>query len=376
MSTLTNASQTPANPTGAPSSDVPSEILRDQWGRPLVVRPDGTVGAYTRASSLGGTLEDQHGIGEWKMKLVAWAVAHSRPLQLEGRAIATTDAHPDKQALGELVKRALNVADSDAAARIGTAYHAMTERIDAGEPVPDVGDEDRYALEAYAELMADFTVHSMETFTVCPELETAGTFDRLLSPKGVMTAPDGTTITPDDRLIDDLKTSSSARYFGLKFAVQLVPYAHGTPYRGWEDMAVRAQQERDGVNVDSLKAKVARTRGEYLDWPDGIAPRTDWALIMHVPSGGSSATLHWVNLRAGMEAAQLACTVRDWRKRKDLVVPAERPSVPMDTALNGAGLRSLIEHAADRQACKALWVQHKSMWTAEHTALVTARFPA
>jgi hypothetical protein len=347
---LTNATQTPANPVGAPSSDVPPEIPRDQWKRPLLTPAGGGKPMpYTRASTLGGTLEDQFGISEWRLRLAVWAVAHSRALQLEGLAIETTDALPDKAALGELAQRALSVADADAAARIGTAYHAMTERIDAGEPIPDVGGEDRYALEAYAELAGAFTMHAMEQFVACDEVETAGTFDRLVSPKGVMTAPDGTRITPDDRLIDDLKTSSSAKFFGLKFAVQLAVYANGEPYR------------HPGVRPG---------------WPDGIAPRTDWALIMHVPSGGSSAMPHWVDLRAGWEAARLACTVRDWRKRRDLVVPAERPSVPMDQALNGAGLRSLIEHAADRQACKALWVQHKSMWSAEHTALVTARFPA
>lgn len=377
---LTNATQTPANPTGPPSSDVPSTILRDQWKRPLIVRPDGTVGAYTRASSIGGVLEDQTGLGIWRMRQVAWGMGRRRDLVLASAAIPTTDASEDKERLKRVAWDAFDAAESGAKATIGTALHALTERTDAGLDIPDIGD-DQDALDAYTSVARRFRFHATEQFTVCDEREVSGTFDRVAEPLEPMQPKDrdgrpiGDPIGPGERLVWDLKTSGSSDYFGIKFAAQLAAYATGVPYRGWEDEELLAAQTEQGIE-NTTKAKMARTRGERLDWPDGVAPRTDWALICHVPSGRSEAQLYWVNLELGRELLKLACEIQQWRKCKDLVVPAELPRTPMDTALNGAGLRSLIEHAADRQACKALWVQHKSMWTAEHTALVTARFPA
>lgn len=343
---LTNAAQTPGAHAGVTISDPPPEIPRDRWGRPLIVpRGGGKPKPYVRASTLGGTLEDQYGLGEWRKRVVVLGMGRRRDLFLAAKAIKTWDAHEDKKALAEIAEKAMEAAEADAAATIGTALHAMTQRLDEGETIPDLG-EDRYALDAYADLMSGFVVHGMEQFVVCDEAESAGTFDRLLSPRNVMIAPDGTVITPEDRLIDDLKTSATADYFGIKFAVQLAIYAHGEPY-------VHGEGRRS--------------------WPDGIAPRTDWGLIMHVPSGGSSAEPYWVNLRLGWELAQLAGVVRDWRKRRDLVVPAQRPTAPMDAALNSAGLLSLIAHAPGHEQCKELWRQHKSLWTAEHTKAVEAR---
>jgi replicative DNA helicase len=684
-------------------------ILRDRWTRPLLVpATGGPAKPYTRASTLGGTLEDQTNIGEWKKRVVAFGLARRRDLILAAASVPSWDGPQNKRQLSEIAEQAMQAAEANAAATIGTALHALTDRLDRGEPIPDVGD-DRRALDAYAQLMRGFDVHAIELFLACDELEVAGTTDRVLSPKEVMTAPDGTRITPDDRLIGDLKglsldtplptptgwttmgavqvgdevlgsdgrpcrvtaksatkrigtyvvefnlgdsivcdrehlwwvmtglshqqgmreqvldaetlagsvlnrngkalhrvpvaapldlppadlpidpyllgcwlgdgthnnsritkgddlfevleadghdlgvrgthtgsdqavtrsviglvtklrevglyenkhipdtylrgsieqrvrllqglmdtdgsvarrnqqahfdscdkalalqvqelcvslglkvrlkegrntgfgktvtsyrvqftprgfmpfrlprkvsamaertaspnrsgyrtitavtpgpdvetaciavdspnrtylcgrdmipthnTSATADWFGIKYCVQLAGgYAHGEPYVGSEDEEVRAAQEAAGINPFTQKAMLERIRGHRPGWPDGIAPRQDWGLIVHVPSGGSTATLHWVNLRLGWELAQLACTVREWRKRKDLVVPAEPPRVPLSTALNGAGLASLID-AVDPptpEAFNALWAQHKSAWTPAHTAQAQRR---
>lgn len=354
MTTLENAAASPANPTHRRQGDLPEEIPRDRWGRPKIHPPgecsicDGKGAVrcsqgkpYTRASTLGGALEDQTNLGEWKKRVVAFGLARRRDLILAAASVPTWDGLDDKKRLAEIAEQAMQAAEANAAATVGTAIHALADRLDKGEQIPDVG-EDQYALDAYADLRHHFAVHAIEQFIVCDELETAGTFDRLLSPLGVMTAPDGTVITPEDRLIDDLKTSATADYFGLKFAVQLAVYGHGVPYQ-------------HGVG--------------RLPWPDGIAPRTDWGLIMHVPSGGSSAQLHWVNLTLGWELAKLSVQVREWRKHKGLVVPAELP-VPdvvmaaIDAEPPGADLRERLV---------GLWSQHAHAWTAVHTARVEAR---
>jgi hypothetical protein len=356
--TLENAAAAPANPQHRREGDLPQEIPRDRWGRPKIILPgdeskDAALGkAYTRASTLGGVLEDQTNLGEWKKRVVAYGLARRRDLILAAASVPTWDGLDDKKRLAEIAEQAMQSAEAGAAATIGTAIHALADRLDMGEEIPDVG-EDRYALDAYAELRRHFTVHAIEIFTVCDELEVAGTADRVLSPLGIMTAPDGTKIRPEDRLIDDLKTSSTAQYFGIKFAVQLAVYAHGIPYE--------------------------HGKGR-LDWPDGRRPRQDWGLIMHVPSGGSAAQLHWVNLQLGWELARLAVSVREWRRRKDLVVPAELPRP--DFAEHGesgeqVGLLRRIEEeplGADlRDRLTALWRQHARVWTDQHTKAVEKR---
>lgn len=339
-SSLENASASPRNPTQRASGDVPEEIPRDRWGRPKIQAPDGSyVEPYTRASTLGGALEDQTNLGEWRKRVVAYGMARRRDLILAAAAVETWDAPEDKKRLADIAEQATQHAQANAAATIGTALHALTDRLDRGLEIPDVG-EDRYALQAYQATMAHFTVHAIEQFIVCDQLKTAGTTDRVLSPRGIMFAPDGTKITPDDRLIDDTKTSGTADYFGIKFAVQLAVYANGVPYQ--------------------------HGRGRY-DWPDDVAPRTDWGLIMHVPSGGSSAQLYWVNLRLGWELAELAVQVREWRKHKGLVVSASLPVDLMgliESQPAGPGLRATFER---------LWTEHAALWGPEHTEAVKRR---
>lgn len=359
---LQNAAAGPANPQHRREGDIPQEIPRDRWGRPKIYLPGDEIGtgiaipkSYTRASTLGGALEDQTNLGEWKKRVVAYGLSRRRDLVLAAASVPTWDGLDDKKRLAEIAEQAMASAEAGAAATMGTAIHALADRLDRGEPIPDIG-EDRYALDAYAELRRHFTVHAIEQFLVCDELEVAGTADRVLSPLGIMTAPDGTKIRPTDRLIDDLKTSSTSDYFGIKFCVQLAVYAHGVPYE--------------------------HGRGRY-DWPDGRRPRQDWGLIMHVPSGGSSAQLHWVNLQLGWELAKLAVGVREWRKHKGLVVPAELPRpefVEHGDISPQLGLMKLIQTEPAgpdlRDRLTALWSQHARLWTDQHTAAVRERLEA
>lgn len=355
---LENAAAGPANPQHRREGDIPVEIPRDRWGRPKIMLPGDTSGlgkAYTRASTLGGALEDQTNLGEWKKRVVAYGLSRRRDLILAAASVPTWDGLDDKKRLAEIAEQAMSSAEANAAATMGTALHALADRLDKGEPIPDIG-EDRYALDAYTELRRHFTVHAIEQFLVCDELEVAGTTDRVLSPLGIMTAPDGTKIGPEDRLIDDLKTSSTADYFGIKFCVQLAVYSRGVPY--------------------------VHGKGR-LPWPDGIAPRQDWGLIMHVPSGGSAAQLYWVDLALGWELAKLAADVREWRKHKGLVVAAELPRPAFaEHGESGemVGLLRLIESEPAgpdlRDRLTALWSQHARVWTDQHTAAVQARLAA
>lgn len=286
-------SGTPRNPAAKTADrDFPSDIPRDRWKRPLIQPADGMGGllAYTRASTLGGTLEDQFNLGQWRMRQVAIGIALRSDLALAAKSIRDRNSSEGKRELDSICQRALEAAESDAKATIGTALHAIADRYDLGEALPDLG-EFQGTLDAYAGVADDFTMHQIEQFVVCDDLQAAGTFDRLVSPKGLLVAPDGTRFTPDDKIVWDLKTSSTADYFGIKFAVQLAVYAYGVPY--------------------------SHEHGRLL-WE--TVPSSRWGLICHAASGGSEAALYWVDLHLGWQLAVLACTVRDWRKRKDLVI--------------------------------------------------------
>lgn len=384
---LENVVSAPSNPVKAPTSDVPESIPRDQWKRPRIRPYEGAPvprSGWTRASTFGSYLEDQFGISRWRQAVVLWGAVRDRAISLAAKAVPTHTEAADKTTLYELADRAFEKADGSAAANVGTALHAVTERIDKGEVIEDLG-EDRWAVEAYRERMAAFEIHLTETFVVCDEYEVAGTFDRLVSPRGRMTAPDGTVYGPGDRLVFDLKTSSTADYFGIKFAVQLLIYALGKIY----DPATGKRTEH-GADLR-------------------------WALILHLPSGGSVAELYWVDLTRGRELAELAAKVRDARKIKALVVPAQPPVIELACATHGvhpgtvdcpscayspregeahatpifrkltgaheahvarsasAGVLAEILAARSRDELKDVWTRNRDAWTDEHTEASKAR---
>ena len=337
------AGSNPSNPAGRRRGDVPAEIDRDRWGRPLIPQLDGRKLPYTRASSLGGVLEDQYGLGRWRARQVAWGLSRRADLHLAVQAVRTPDAFGDKDKLDKLAEQALEAAESSAKATVGTALHALSERVDAGESIPHVTGEARAALDVYLELTSGFTKLDTEAFVVCDEHQVAGTFDRVLAPLSPMTAPDGTPVGTDRPLIGDLKTSGTADYFGIKFAVQLAEYSHGVPF-------------------DIVEGRTP------WRWPI----RQDWGLIVHVPSGNPDAAgLYWVDLQAGRELSDLAIRVRDERKRKDLVVPAEVPSSPPDL------LAILRDPTTTVEQARELYARHTQdgTWTDEHMAVVLARWP-
>ena len=179
---LARVDHTPPNPVKPPTGDVPNTILRDQYKRPFIVTPDGSVEAYTRASSIGGVLEDQSGLGYWRMRQAIWAIGHSRALRMRAAAIPDTASSQSKEELRKLGFDALDFADSHAMADVGTALHALTERVDKGLPIPDL-DEEQAAIEAYIDVVSGrFAFHAAEQFVVCDEFGVAGTFDRLVEP--------------------------------------------------------------------------------------------------------------------------------------------------------------------------------------------------
>jgi hypothetical protein len=313
---LRNASLGPRNPSTGRKGDeagFPVEVERNHQGRPLILQVDPLTGVlptdangdpivitkpYTRCSSMGGYAEDQRNLGLWRAAVALWGAFRARrdTIRAAVMAIRGYDDKADKQALYALVERAQHVADIDAAADHGTALHAIFEQSDQGVELPNIG-ADQPALDAYREAMRDVEVIASETFVVvdevelCGELvrvEAAGTFDRLVTvrrPVGVRSAKGKllAIILPGDLIVVDVKTGSTADWFGVKYRLQCWLYAVGRYYNP--------------------------TTGERT--PTGA--RTDWALILHVPAGGDTATWHWVDIRTADKLCRVALDVREQR---------------------------------------------------------------
>lgn len=377
MSPLKRAA-TPTTPL-APGQvvEVPDTIPRHGGdGRPKIwpagVKP-GAVGEkgdyYTRASSLGQCLEDGWAVHRAHARKIVYGFGRSQGLYDLAQAVTSLD---EREALDTIADDAARMGGDGDAAMSGTALHLLSERADAGDPLDYLSDRLRKAVDAWRRLMERFTVHGTEQFVVHDELRAAGSYDRLVSPLGIMRAPDGTVITPNERLGLDLKSGKSADYFGPLYMVQqwvyfgdgAVPYSH------------------------------AEGRGT---WPDGIPPRSDWSLIPHVPlDHPEDAGFYWVDLDEGRRLAELALEVRKARAAKGLM-PAELPDmsapvVPVQVG-RGAPVREVfagqvgaaelplttgevvgaLRLAATPADLDALWEANQAVWSPYCTAVAKAR---
>jgi hypothetical protein len=254
------------------------QIERDGKDRPRVMLPDGKRATYARCTTYVGCLEDQYRLQLWQQRMVAIGLADRPDL------LVSVAAHRnDREALDGLVVHAREAARATAAARTGTALHALAEQHDRGEPVsappayaPDIA--------AYVEATRHLESVMIEQFCVNDRLKVAGTFDRLVR----YVDPDGKA----GHYIADIKTGSID--FGhLKHAMQFAMYANSTPY----DIPTH----------------------ERFAYPDDTSLTK--AILIHLPQGEGRCDLYWVNISDGWEAVKIATAVRAWRNRKGLVVP-------------------------------------------------------
>jgi len=276
-------------------------IARDQWGRPLIETPDGSIQAYTRASTLGKALEDSSGLTKWLQRQAVIGVASRDDLVL------AVNAHRnDNQKLGEIVEQAMEVAGSSAAATTGTAIHDLCDQYDRGEE-PHVPEKFQKDVDAYLEATEALEVVAAEEFAVCDELQVGGTPDRIYRLLAPMPLPTGEVLPVGTLIIGDIKTSKSLDFGHIGFSVQLATYSHAHRYD------LTGGRTRFYGRLGEIPV------GDRKPWVEGEEINHDWGVIVHVPSGKGKATLHPINLTLGWELAQLSRDVREWRKRKDII---------------------------------------------------------
>ena len=296
-------------------------IQRDRWGRPLIrPRPGDKPVAYTRATTIAGTLDDQQGLTRWKQRMTALGIAQRHDLLT---AVAATEPD-DKRRLDGIVEQAVEAAGASTQATVGTALHAFVERIDRGMDLGPIPLEYAPDITAY-QRVADQTgwkVHAVEQFVVHHGYRIAGTADRLLEIDG-------------KSYIADVKTGSID--YPHKFAVQLAIYAWSMPY--------------------DIEAETTRA------WSH--EPDKDRGLIIWLPAGQGRCELRWVDLQAGREALHLAMAVRDWRKRRDLLAAFDEPGFDP--------LIGEIRNAATVDDLELVWYNHRTTWGQRHTDAAAIR---
>ena len=250
-------------------------IDRDRYGRPLVVPPEGGKPVpYTRTTTVAGSLDDGAGLVAWKLRMAAAGLTLRPDLLL-----AASAAREDKLEMNKLIEDAMEAAGATRAATIGTAIHALTEKLDRGEDIGVIPADYIADLEAYKYATRNFTNVNIEQFCVLDYYKIAGTPDRIVEFEG-------------EKFISDLKTGSIDH--PGKIAIQLAVYAHGLPY----DPATATRGSWGGVNQEK-------------------------GIIVHLPAGSGKCTLHFVDIAKGWEGLQLAMQVRSWQSVKGLTEKIE-----------------------------------------------------
>jgi len=257
--------------------------------------------AWTRVTTIANTLADRYALEQWAQRQTVLGLGAREDLY----ALAASADPGDKNQLNSIIEQAQEAAKSRSGANLGTALHRLTERIDRDEQL-DVPAAWRADIDAYCQRLADSSVRInpdwIERVVVIPQLGAAGTLDRL--------------VTVDDDLtfrVADLKTGKDAHIYVNETALQLAMYANASHV--WKGTTDEIRRDRYGRYL----------LPDPADDPNAYDPMppvdTAAALLIHLPIGEGSCTLHEIDIVAGKEAVRLAVEVREWRKRRDLSWP-------------------------------------------------------
>lgn len=250
-----------------------AQIPRDQWGRPKIIQPDGSLKAYRRASSVAEVIEDHYGLNMWKLRLAIQGLAQ-RPDLLQAVHIAKKPGE-----ISGIAEEAQEQAGAHVASRNGQTVHGLTENMHDGEAPPQGLTAGITAmLTEYAEAMQRFEVLDTERFVVQDKICVAGTYDLMLKD----------TVT-GKVLVGDLKTGKQAKYLTTKTPAQVAVYAAGQHY------SLDGKREPHCADVN-------------------------WGVLVHLPwtedPEAAKCELRWLDLRQGRRNIREAFRVEKIRKMK------------------------------------------------------------
>jgi hypothetical protein len=334
----------------APAVAPEPEIKRDRWGRYVIPDPEtGKEISWTRATTFAKTIGDTFALHKWQLRMLLKGLALRPDLMAMASA---TDVRDD---LDKIAQDAMEAAGSKVGANIGTAVHALTEKVDGGELVTGVPPLLTKLIDSYA---AALPAHNLRTLSspggpmiekviICPDLGVAGTLDRILYALDAVG-----TWTAGDRMIGDVKTAKNIGYAWMEIAVQLAIYAHAS--------AIWNPKTREFEEMPKVDQRIA--------------------VVMHCPvpetADDGYTDLYQVDIATGWEYALLSKLVRTARSNKRLAV---RLGQPMSAQLSAGSLvapakapepidyRARIDEATCKADLSAIWSEAMAAgkWTDE-----------
>lgn len=159
-------------------NEVPEEVPRDQWDRPLIL-VDGVLVPYTRVSTAAGRLKTTVGLEIWKRRHLALALAKFPDLTM---MLAGLTYEADKKEIDRIVNMACERSEAMVVARHhGTAVHTFTD-YEVGHEIREfVPEVIRPDIAAYDRAIKEngLVLQHKELFVVNDTLCVAGTFDGL-----------------------------------------------------------------------------------------------------------------------------------------------------------------------------------------------------
>lgn len=265
-------------------------IRRDQWGRYKVLPPAGKkpVG-YTRATTVAKALDETSNLAAWGKRMTALGLA-ARPDIL---AMVQTADPTDKRALDRLCDSAAEAGGATARRDLGTALHKMFEQscVQPGYEPPATYAADILAIhQALQDAGFKVVDECSELMVVLDRHQVAGMADLIVE-----------RIADGELFIADLKTGSSVQYGALGWAIQLAIYA----------------------NADNVYIQGAAVDGSEDLRAPMPAVNKQQALIIHCQPESGSCDLHTLDIGKGIEALEVATSVRAWRKKRKLLLPFE-----------------------------------------------------
>lgn len=317
------------------------EIKRDSWGRyrlPTPGDPKETVKSWTRVTTFAKVLDDTTNLTKWMGRMIVKGIADDDALIVQAQDTDISNA----SALNRIADKAKDNAGANDAAASGTAVHTLTEKVDRGEN-PRVPAKWKKHIDGYKRLKEDsgleFLPEFIERVVAVPELQVAGTFDRVCRVKQDMTVNVGgktIALKKGEYVVGDVKTNKRLDFAQLSIAVQLSAYSKAT--------SVWNLHDEKWDPLPALNQKVG--------------------FIFHLPSDTGDAQLYAIDLERGWEAAQVCKLVRQTRGYKDLVqvVPSQNPFGSDDS-----DWEEMIGEANSQRELSMIWKQASSTgeWTSE-----------
>jgi hypothetical protein len=319
------------------AEDRPSSGLDKLYKNKRYYLPDPVTGlnrTWTRATTMAETTSDLYALNLWRIRMMIIGLVRNPELLDELRELDQYDPetgkgklspklHKDK--LNKIGFRAQDLAGAKVPAGWGTKMHTWVEKLSRDEvALTEVEPKYRDEVTAWAAAMQEAELsavpHLIERRVSIPMYGVAGTLDQIdynHRSRSIRLGNRIVRLNAGDHLVGDVKSGRDLDYGWGEISIQMALYAHGARE------GLVARWDPDAEDGD----------GAWV-WEDiGIPPksiRQDVGVVMHVPIGEKTCTLHWIDLTEGWKAVQLCDNVRDWRKAKGLHTPFSIAEVPTD----------------------------------------------